>query len=96
MSEYNIGDKLWYRDENSGRILQGTIIRSTDKFCIIEHDNGSTKRKAKHLLFDSMNQTKLKLVMDVNKMLKEDYITSISECYNFFQEMMQIYPEKFV
>ncbi len=96
MNKYIKGDEAWYHDEHSGRIIGGLILDTTNKFCIIEHNNGSTKRKSKHLVAPTEDKAMLRLVKNVEKNLSETFKVSISESFTMFKKMLDKYPEDFV
>jgi predicted Ser/Thr protein kinase len=94
--EYKKGSEAWYHDENSGRIIGGKILSTTSKFCIIEHDNGTTKRKSKHLTFSTKDLATLRIVLNIKVTLEEQFKVSISESFAMFERMLDKYPESFV
>jgi len=93
---YAKGNEAWYHDENSGRIVGGKILDTTSKFCIIEHTNGTTKRKSKHLTFITKELAMLRVVLNIKTALAEQFKVSISESFAMFELMLDKYPESFV
>jgi hypothetical protein len=91
-----IGKTVFYtRSGYSGGVSSGEIIKLTPKFCVMRDKNGDTKRKSKHLVFETEDDVKLDIIKKVNEYLGQ-FDLSILELGGIFKDMLDKYPEKFV
>lgn len=91
-----IGKTVYYTQSGySGGVSSGVIIKLTPKFCVMKNKQGETKRKAKHLVFETEDDVKLDVIKKVNEYLFQ-FDMNILELGVIFKEMLEKYPEKFV
>ena len=91
-----IGKTVYYTQSGySGGVSSGVIIKLTPKFCVMKNKHGETKRKAKHLVFETEDDVKLDVIKKVNEYLFQ-FDMNILELGVIFKEMLEKYPEKFV
>ena len=91
-----IGKTVYYTQSGySGGVSSGVIIKLTPKFCVMKNKHGETKRKAKHLVFETEDDVKLDVIKKVNEYLFQVDM-NILELGVIFKEMLEKYPEKFV
>lgn len=91
-----IGKTVYYTQSGySGGVSSGVIIKLTPKFCVMKNKHGETKRKAKHLVFETEDDVKLDVIKKVNEYLFQ-FDMNILELGVIFKEMIEKYPEKFV
>lgn len=95
-TETLIGKTVYYTQSGySGGICSGVIVKLTPKFCVMENKHGETKRKAKHLVFETEDDVKLDVINKVHEYLFQ-FDMNILELGSIFKEMIDKYPEKFV
>ena len=93
---FELKDTIWYFDRDSGKIVDGEVLRKTNKFYIIEHSNGATKRKASHLVYKTKDEAMRKVVLEVSTILGEQFGLSINESFSMFKNILGKFPEDFV
>lgn len=96
-STFKIGDTLYFQNDYNGSFLAGTVLRITPQFCIMENSrDGYTQRKAKHLLYDSMDAAKITVMKKIDSVIQEQFKLSMHELHQIYSEMTEKFPEKFV
>jgi len=93
---FEIGKPVWYRDEWSGQISTGVIIKVTPHFCVMDVGGGNTKRKSQHLLSLSEDDAMLSTILSINDAIEDQFKVNINELHKMFTKMLAKYPEKFV
>ena len=96
MIDIKINTRYHYHTEYTGIFSSGIVIKITPKFCILENDNGDTKRKAKHLLFETEDDVKLDVIKKIDRIIREQFSINIFQLSKIFEEQLEKYPEKFV
>lgn len=96
MTAFEVGKRYYYQVEYTGKFNSGKVIKVTPKFCVLENDSGDTKRKSKHLLFETEDAVKLDVIKKIDAIIQEQYFVNILELSKIFKEMLEKYPEKFV
>ena len=96
MIDIKMHKRYHYQTEYTGRFSSGIVIKITPKFCILENDSGDTKRKAKHLLFETEDDVKLDVIKKIDRIIQEQFSLNILQFSKIFEEQLEKYPEKFV
>ena len=96
MIDIKVGKRYYYQVEYTGKFNSAVVIKITPKFCILENDSGDTKRKAKHLLFETEDDVKLDVIKKIDRIIREQFSINIFQLSKIFEEQLEKYPEKFV
>lgn len=97
LDTFDIGQTLYFQNDYTGTFLSGEVIKITPQYCIVQNENsGYTKRKAKHLLFSSLDAAKLSVIKKIDAVVQEQFLLNINELYKIYSEMLDKFPEKFV
>ena len=106
---FKMGQKYFYISDHKGgfenRISHGILIRTTDKFCVLDitktkkrkqPNNPLTKRKTKKHVFATDKECRAVLMRRIESKIIAEFGVNIIELSEEYQELMAEYPERFI